>query len=225
MGAMFVSLEGCDGAGKTTAARNLCQALEAAGHRIALFNPKRPQGAEAFVASHLKALSQVLWEGGAAEPRNLLGDLHWVYLSAAWFQVVDQHVLQPMLETQDYVVAESWYTKLLARFRLKGQGVFEEARRCYASLTRPRWVCLLDLDPEIAAGRKQQFGYSETGNFDGLSGVTRENFILYQSRVRASLLEMAREERWGTLDVGPLSADAVAQRLLERIREVRGAGP
>jgi thymidylate kinase len=137
---------------------------------------------------------------------------------------VDQHVLQPALATHDFVIADSWCHKLLARFRLKGPDLFEEARRCYATLTRPQLGCMLDVAPEVAAGRKEQFGYSETGNFDGLIGVTRENFIRYQARVRASLLEMVREEQWSLLEVGTLEADGVARALMRRVREVREAG-
>jgi thymidylate kinase len=66
MGAMFVSLEGCDGSGKSTAARNLRAGLEAEGFRVALLNPKRPQATDAYVAHHLKGLSQVLWESGTS---------------------------------------------------------------------------------------------------------------------------------------------------------------
>jgi dTMP kinase len=218
---MFISLEGCDGAGKSTAAKGLCAGLEAAGHRVLLLNPKRPQAKDAYVAQHLQGLSKVLWESNTSEPRNVLRDRHWVYLSAAWFQVVDQHVLQPALATHDFVVADSWYTKLLARFRLKGTALFEEARRCYASLTKPGLGCMLDVAPEVAAGRKVSFGYSETGNFDGLQGVTRENFVRYQSWVRDSLLDMVREEGWFRLDVGLMPAPAVARELLAHAQATR----
>lgn len=222
MAGALVTLEGCDGSGKSTTAGALCHRLEGAGYRVVHFNPKRTSADDHFVAGRLRAMAELLWERDAPEPRNLLSDRHWIYLSAAWFQIVDAHCLRPALSRADVVVADSWYHKLLARFMLKGEMLFEEARRCYASLSQPTLVCLLDVTPEEAAARKQRFGYSETGNFDGLSGVTCGNFLVYQGRVRKALSALARDEKWIKVDSTAVTTDEVSALLYDAVKAVLG---
>jgi thymidylate kinase len=217
MKSMLITLEGIDGAGKSTTATELARQLTAAGRRICLLDPKRPEVEDPYVAQHLRGLSAILWERGAIEPRKLLNDRHWVFLSSAWFQVVYEHVVRPALAAYDTVILDSWYPKLLGRWGLKVPAVLELARTCYATLRAPDLVCLLDLSPEAAADRKQQFGYAEAGNFDGLTGVTRENFVLYQGRVRDSLLAIAEVERWQRFAVETLAPDGVARQIVERL--------
>jgi thymidylate kinase len=103
---------------------------------------------------------------------------------------------------------------------LKGEQLFEEARRCYASLSQPSLVCLLDVAPEEAAKRKDRYGYSETGNFDGLSGITRENFVAYQTRVRKALSSLAQDGAWIKVDATHGTADHIAEHLVDSVKGV-----
>lgn len=207
----LITFEGIDGSGKSTACEQLCRQLSSENLQVCLIDPKRPKIADPYIAKHLAGLAAILWERGAIEPRRLLNDRHWVFLSSAWFQVIDEHLVRPALAEYDVVVLDSWFHKLLGRFRLKGPFVFDLAANCYSTLTRPDMVCLLDIAPVVAADRKREFGYSETGNFDGLSGVTRDNFIAYQTRVRESLLAFAEHDHWERLAIETISAEEVAR--------------
>ena len=157
--------------------------------------------------------SSIIWETRGAEPREILSDMHWVHLSTAWFTIVDQHVVQPALAQHDVVILDSWYHKLIARFRVKQGVAFREMQRCFAHLTVPDFTCFLDVDPTIAATRKTSFGYSESGNLDGLSGATRENFVTYQGWVRRELETLGRDNGWFRIsidDMNPTEAAAAA---------------
>ena len=215
MSGKLISLEGGDGSGTSSVTQYLHNRLLEQNVTAMLVNPKRPTFADPYVSQHMTALGRILWERDASEPRNLLNDYHWVYLSSAWFQIVDQHLMRPALATNEIVVVDSWYHKLLTRFRLKKAGVFEETVRCFSRLTRPDLTFLLDVDPVVAADRKTTFGYAESGNFDGLEGATRENFVLYQSWVRSSLMAMAESEGWEIIQVDNIDPHTTVDRILK----------
>jgi thymidylate kinase len=217
----LISFEGGDGSGKSSVTQHLRGRLEDQGVVAMLVNPKRPTFDDPYVSQHMSALSRILWERDASEPRNLLNDYHWVYLSSAWFQIVDQHLMRPALNDNQIVIADSWYHKLLTRFSLKGVEFSQEAARCYSGLTRPDLTFLLDVDPVVAANRKTKFGYAETGNFDGLEGATRENFVLYQTRVRFLLKAMAETEGWETIQVDNIDPQTTLDQILEILQNQR----
>jgi Thymidylate kinase len=214
---VFVAVEGTDGSGKSAVARGLVSRLQDRNLAATFVDAKRPVIASTFLADRMNIHANILWENQSNEPRDLLRDEHWVHLSASWYHAVAQHVIEPALEMAQVVVVDGWVYKLLARFLLKDDRVARLADDSYAQILQSDLVCLLDVDPEVAASRKRHFGFSETGNFDGLRGVTRENFIAYQSRVRHSLFELARRGRWEILNVNTLAIDAVVDWAAERI--------
>ncbi|MGJ5199644.1 dTMP kinase [Bradyrhizobium sp. HKCCYLRH1030] len=221
MTGIAISFEGGDGAGKSSVAKLVHDRLVGHHPPARFIYPKRPLFDQPYVQAHMAAIGAALWEQqGLSGPRNLLGDRHWVYLSAAWFEIIDQHLVRPALQRGELVLFDSWCQKLLARFQLKGDAIAEEATRAFAALTRPKFTVLLDVSPEIAARRKTTFGFAESGNFDGFSGATRENFIAYQSLVRSNLLAMAEAEDWSVIPVDGAEprdlADLVIELLIRR---------
>jgi thymidylate kinase len=212
-----VSFEGGDGAGKSTVASSLATMLNDRGLSTKLIRPKHSTFKHDYVAEHMGRISQVLWEGNIPGPRNLFGNLHWVYLSASWFQAVDEHIVQPALKEYEYVVLDSWFHKLLVRFHFKGKDIYDEAFHCFSRLTKPDIIFMLDVSPQVAATRKNSFGYAETGNFDGLTGVNRHNFILYQSQIRDFLLKTAEEDNWPIISVDKLGTHEVLEKILREL--------
>lgn len=194
--ARLVSFEGGDGAGKTAVAQAFARQLRDLGYRVTLIAPKRPCFRDPFLRDYTARFARIIWETSGPEPRERLDDMHWVHLSAAWYGLVDRHLVRPALAGHDVVVLDSWYHKLIARFRLKPGPAAAEMERCFRPLSKPGRTYLLDVSPTAAAARKTTFGYSETGNLDGLSGVTRANFILYQGRVRQQLRALASANGW-----------------------------
>ena len=128
--------------------------LKGDGINTVFLDPKRPTFADPYLERHMAALAQALWEGQLVGPRNLLGTNHWIHLSAAWFHAVDQHLLRPAIDSGAVVVSDTWYHKLLARFRVKSADAFAEARQAYRTLTEPDRVIVCRPGPRIGGPAK-----------------------------------------------------------------------
>ena len=215
---VFVSIEGCDGAGKSTLCNDLCDRLRRAGYGCAIID-KRPTFENDFLSHHVTKLGELTWAGVRLDDRRIINDLHWLYMAAAWYAVIDQHCVQPALAQNDFVLADSWYDKLLARFALKPAPVKHQASTVFRSFSRPDLTFFLDVDPAEAARRKTTFAYSETGNLDGYVGATAENFIAYQSRVRQAYQALMTGERWVMIDANDCNREAVVATILNEIQQ------
>lgn len=195
---VFVAIEGIDGAGKSRTIDHIRKAPWFAREQAVLVD-KRVVFPAGYLAQHGETLRRLLWGEGLDQERNQVPDLHWVHLSASWFILVDHAIVRPALGAGRLVVADSWTAKQTARFALKPPAISDALAAALASVSVPDRTLFIDVDPEIAAERKAVFGYSETGQFDGYKGLTRENFLAYQGRVRASYFALAGPS-WMTLD-------------------------
>jgi dTMP kinase len=208
----FLSIEGGDGAGKTTTSRLVYEQLARSGKPAVLIHPNYPhcenEEARKFFTAMLPALRT---------PRHLLGRLQWVRLTSVWFDAVGTHVVRPSLVKGDIVVADTWYYKRLAHFALQGLEVLREAQRCSTDLCVPALVCMLDVSPEVAAERKGSFSFAETGNFEAPRELTRANFLEYQGRLRTELRGLARAGDWLTLSSQEASPEQNAHRIVDEL--------
>jgi thymidylate kinase len=220
---VFVAIEGIDGAGKSRVVGRLRDAgwLAEAGGRLVDKRSAFPAG---YTAKHGDALRQLLWGETLEQERNVIPDLHWVHLSASWFVLVDQCIIRPTLAAGGLVIADSWIAKQLARFALKDETIRTALTSALSQVSVPDHTLFIDADPAVAADRKTSFGYSETGQFDGYSGATRENFIAYQRRVRESYLALASPS-WRTLRDAEEDPAAVAETLIRSVVERRNKVP
>jgi thymidylate kinase len=210
----FFSIEGGDGAGKTTTIKLVHKALIRAGRRSRLVHPNYPlceePHARRFFASMLPPLRT---------PRHILTPPQWVQLTTVWFSAVEAHVIRPALAAGEIVLADTWFDKRLAHFSLQGPDVLDQARRCAAAvrLGRPTLTCLLDVDPVVAADRKSHFSYAETGNLEMPREQTRENFIAYQCRLRVALQAAAKAEDWLVISSDASTPGQAVQRILSAL--------
>lgn len=211
---VMICFEGLDGAGKTATAREVTRRLKAAGEAAVYVDKSNPDFVHPFVQRHMAALRRVIWENENADPTEALGFEHWVHLLAAWYDVVDRCRVRPLLEGGYTVIIDGWHYKYLARFLHKRFPPAEHVRACFGALRRPDFVVLLDVDPAIAAARRTQLRPTETGNLDGFSGQTRENFIAYQTLVSRALTAVLAHESTVTIRVGTNSLMAVADEVV-----------
>jgi thymidylate kinase len=152
----MICFEGLDGAGKTTVARSVVARLGAKRVSVELVERKDPQCDSPALTERMKLLRRLIWQYGDI-PIQELGHHHALYNMASWFSALDLRKIRPLLAAGVIVVVDNWYYKFLSRFILKRAIDESHLRACFSHLTRPAAVFYLDVDPEVAAERKEDF--------------------------------------------------------------------
>ncbi len=192
---LFVTLEGIEGAGKSTQARLLARAVETAGHRVAL-----------------------TWEPGGggrvgAELRALLKDPDvWRHLGLAeiWLYAADrahhvESVVLPALADGAVVVCDRYVDSTRAYQgygRGRPLGLIDALHRHPPLDLVPRRTILLDLPVEVALARARGRGTTDAPGYD-------DEDVAFFERVRAGYREIAGREpgRVRIVDAAPGVAD------------------
>ena len=204
----FVTLEGPEGAGKTTQAARLLDAFEAAGLAVALV---REPGGTALG----EAIRSLLLDGepGAA-PITPRADA--LLFNAARAQLVAEQVA-PALAAGTTVICSRFADSTLA-YQGAGMGLpLDDLRALERFATgglRPDLTLLLDLPVEVGLARKR--GVEETRFESGFD-------VAFHQRVREGFLALAAAEpaRFATLDARELP-DTVFDRLVDTVERRLG---
>jgi thymidylate kinase len=200
-----ITVVGIDGAGKSTLAARLHQALNDAGHDTILVGkhstevPMDPE-LSAYV-DHLNALVY----RRDARVAQACGDHYWLLALAAWYTLQDKLVIQPALAAGTYVILDNAHHKILARYAVNPDVSTDLAEQVFAHLTEPDLVYFLRIGARDALTRKGEFSSLETGH----SGGDDEDFIRYQDVVLATLRKHEQRGGWVSLDVTNMDRDAV----------------
>ncbi len=225
---LFICLEGIDGAGKTTAVGHVVEALRRRAIPAIVFDKKSTQFGSDYVRRHARELRALIWQHPADDPYLELGDMHWVYLQAAWYSAAAHCAVRPMLDAGQVVVTDTWTYKFLAKLAMRPDVDLAAAAAVFDGLPQPDLVVRLDLDAVTAAARKTTFGISEAGNHEGDVALTREAFIGYQRRLAEVLDAWTVQHGWTRLDVNGMSpqdiGDAVAELVVATLCR-RRSGP
>jgi dTMP kinase len=217
---MFIAFAGIDGAGKTTTAAAVAKLLGDGVDNVDYLDGKRPRFSQPYVQTQADRLRAALWDPDGDQ--YLLGFRHYLFLSAAWFEMLDRCLIEPALDDGRTIVTDGWVHKSAARSALRAPHVSAtECRAAYLRLTRPDLTIMLDIRPEEALARKAEFTRIERGGSDGVAGDGENGFVAYQNRVREVLLRMADDEGWLLVDPAGLTADEVAEQVVGEIRRVR----
>jgi dTMP kinase len=181
----FITLEGPDGAGKTTQAHLLVSHLAAHGHD-ALFT-REPGGTP--IGDQIRGVLNSL-DNTAMDPRT-----EFLLFTAARAQHVQQ-IIRPHLEKGGIVVSDRFYDSSLA-YQGYGHGLDLEALSAITHFAIgglvPDMTFLLDLPVEEGLQRRE-----EGGNWNRLDAYDLE----FHRRVRQGYLLMAAAEpqRWVVID-------------------------
>ncbi|PJJ57352.1 dTMP kinase [Mumia flava] len=200
---LFVAFEGGEGAGKSTQARMLVDALQAEGYRVLL---TREPGATDVG----RTLRQIVLDPatGDLSPRTEV-----LLYAADKAEHVDAVVL-PALERGDVVVCDRYVDSTLA-YQAGGRALdreeVERVARWSTRQLRPHLTVLLDVDPSVGRSRFEVA--------DRLEAEPKE----FHARVRDTFLDLAESDRNHYLVVSAdRSVVAIADEVLERVRPLLG---
>lgn len=195
----FITLEGGEGAGKTTQAERLSEALNSAGIETLLTRePGGTFGAEAIRDLVLSG-SQDRWDG--------MTELLLMY--AARIDHVER-LIRPALERGVWVISDRFSDSTMAYqgyARGLGAARVKELHDVIMNGFEPDLTLLFDMDPVLAMGRVESRG-------ETLSRFDAEE-IDFHKKLRAAFLEIAdhNTSRIFTIDAGQ-PRDAVTARML-----------
>lgn len=213
-----ITVVGIDGAGKSTLAGRLHDALNAAGHKAILVGKHTttvPMDAE--LSAYVDQLNALVYRRDA-RVAQACGDHYWLLALAAWYTLQDKLVIQPALAAGTHVILDNAHHKILARYAVNPDVSTDLAERVFAHLTEPDIVFFLRISARDALARKGEFSSLETGH----SGGADDDFIRYQDVVLAKLREHEQRGGWVSMDVTDMDRDAVfttaADALADRLQ-------
>ena len=192
---MFVTLEGPDGAGKSSQALALAERLRTAGVDVVL---TREPGGTALG----ERVRELLLSTDAPE-RTPLADA--LLFNAARQQLVEE-VIRPALAAGRWVLCDRFADSTIA-YQGYGAGVDLDALRRLAAVAtgglRPDRTLLFDLPGEAGLARRAGAGSAELTRFE----LAERHDLRFHQRVRDGFLALAaaEPERWSVIDA---SADA-----------------
>jgi dTMP kinase len=202
----FITLEGIEGAGKSTVARIVCEWL--AGRSIPTRLTREPGG-----TALAERVRQIVLERGTEHLSPTTETL--LMFSARGIHV--ENLIRPALARGEWVVCDR-FTDATRAYQGNGRGVdpllIESLAAAVQGELQPDCTLLLDLPPAIGLGRARQRSGLAADRFES---ETEAFFV----KVRAGYLELARREpdRIQTIDASVDLAGVEAQviRVLERL--------
>jgi len=183
---MFITLEGPEGSGKTSHIPYLVEYLREKGYTV--FPTREPGG-----TSIGEQIRDVLHSMKSTEmhPRT-----ETLLYQAARAQFVEQ-VIQPRLAAGEIVISDRYADSTLAYQGYGHRQNLEQIRALIAYATgglQPDLTIYLDVD--IETGLKRKKNSDEWNRMDAYT-------VEFHERVRAGYLELAKDDRWVTVDAVP----------------------
>lgn len=177
----FITLEGGEGAGKSTLAKALATRLQALGVAVEL--TREPGG-----SPRAEAIRETILSGRVKEHGPFVEALMF---SAARIDHIDRRI-RPALERGDWVICDRFLDSTRAYQGALGQidgGILAELERVTIAGFMPDLTLVLDLDPAVGlerAARRRAPG-DATDRFEGEA-------LAFHSKLRESFLAIAAQE-------------------------------
>jgi len=183
MRGLFITLEGPEGAGKSTQARLLFQRLQAV---YPILHTREPGGTA--IGERIRSL--LLDEGR----REMTAQTEMLLFAASRAQFVYE-VVEPALQAGQLVLSERYIdTSLAYQGHARGLGidVVRQVNAVASGGLKPDLTILLDIDPAVGLARARQAAGKEgrQGHGDRLE----QEGVTFHGRVREGFLLLAREE-------------------------------
>ncbi|SDD58390.1 dTMP kinase [Actinokineospora iranica] len=210
-----ITIVGIDGAGKSTLATRLHQALIDAGHKAILVGKHSTDvPMDAKLSAYVDQLNALVYRRDS-RVAQACGDHYWLLALAAWYSLQDRVVIQPALAAGTHVILDNAHHKILARYAVNPAVSTGLAEQVFAHLTEPDLVFFLHIDARTALARKGEFSSLESGH----TGGAEEDFIRYQDTVLAKLREHEQRGGWLSMNVTDMDRDAVFRTAIEALAD------
>ena len=218
---VFLTLEGPEGAGKTTQGRLLADYLRGGGREVVCV--REPGGTA--IGERIRAL--------LLDPahRNMAACTEMLLFAAARAQLV-REVLTPALQAGRWVVCDRFVDASLA-YQGIGRGLGVEVVRCVNAAATggltPDLTVLLDIDAATGLARARAKTGVPAARTGGAGDRMEQEVLAFHQRVREGFLSLAQKEpqRIAVIDArGSVSAvqDQIRQAVAEMLGR-RGEGP
>jgi dTMP kinase len=219
MRGLFITLEGIDGAGKSTHLRKLAQRLRSLGYRVRA--TREPGGTKLG-----EAIRRLLVEREKLRIAPL-AELALMYAARAEHM---EEVIRPALARGDLVLSDRFNG---ASFAYQGYGrglgsaVVAAFDHAVCGALQPDLTLILDLDPRIALARAHSRGMRKASSIPRRPGRFEQEGLPFLKRVRRGYLKLARANPARIKVVNatgePREVEAQIQRAVERFLERRRA--
>ena len=211
---VLITLEGGEGAGKTTQAEALAGLLHDEGYEVLL--TREPAGTDlgSLIKEAFERLAAPGEAAGVTPPAELL------LFEAARAQHVEE-VIRPALDRGEVVLCDRFSDSTLA-YQGYGRGLsLDHIRACNHIANGglvPHLTLLLDVPPEVGLARAERRPNEKLGQEEPGDAIGRQS-LQFHRRVREGFLALAQREpgRIQVLDAGQ-PAEAVTAAAWERVK-------
>lgn len=210
---MLVSLEGIDGAGKTTLCSKICSAVEYGFCGARYASRKHYQGNSEFIRNVAQNLHGVLWQTGDSKE---LGADFWLPIQIAWHTLLSDQIATYKASNNLYLM-DGWFYKFFARLVVSGHDI-GELTSAFQSVLEPDFVLLLEVDVHDVASRRK-FRPTEQGLHDGrYNRLSPATFVAYQRETYSVLKTLAdNKSNWQVINIKGMPIDASAATLADKL--------
>jgi len=208
---LLISIEGTDGAGRTTQIERLRDWLAIEGYGVVISEWKTSR----LIA---KAIDQ-------AKERNLLHAYTFSLLYASDFADRLEHVIIPALTAGMVVLTDRYTYTAYSRDVVRGVSP-KWIRSLYDFAPKPDLVFYLKMPVEILLKRiigSSGLDYYESGRDIGLSTDFYESFKIYQRKILNEYLKMENEFEFEIVD-GTASIDIIQNKMRKKVKELLDSG-
>lgn len=193
---MLVSIEGLDASGKTTLLNALCNALKQE-HDVFTFNRKTMKiDDKTFLGHRLKLMQELLFSCKPGENLAEIPGSSWVYLNAAWYEIVSENLVKPVVDNK-MCITDSWVYKRISRFSLLPCFSGNEVEWLYRNVYHAEYTFFIDAKPEQVWPRRQVHSKKDFGFLNNdIKNCVKENFIDYQTMIYNNYISYAMKYNW-----------------------------